>query len=126
MNRLAAATPSSAAPVNEALLRQLADEIRKEIPEAEARLFGSQARGEARPDSAIDLLITVTDDWLADHNRFVDLLVVERTPHLEGEAKLASWWRHFAPLQPLRLPVDLIVSGNADAARHGRVLVVRP
>jgi predicted nucleotidyltransferase len=85
-------------------------------------LFGSRATGSARPDSD------------------VDLLVVERTPHLEGEAKLASWWRHFAPLQPLRLPVDLIVSGSADAARlagsrwhviseaarHGQVLVVRP
>lgn len=85
-------------------------------------LFGSRATGSARPDSD------------------VDLLVVERTPHLEGEAKLASWWRHFAPLKSLRLPVDLIVSGSADAARlagsrwhviseaarHGRVLVVRP
>jgi hypothetical protein len=53
---------------------------------------------------------------------------------------VASWWRHFGPLKPLRLPVDLIVSGSADAARlagsrwhviseaarHGRVLVVRP
>ena len=85
-------------------------------------LFGSRATGSARPDSD------------------VDLLVVERTPHLEGEAKVASWWRHFAPLKPLRLPVDLIVSGSADAARlagsrwhviseaarHGQVLVVRP
>jgi predicted nucleotidyltransferase len=84
-------------------------------------LFGSRATGSARPDSD------------------VDLLVVERTPHLEGEAKVASWWRHFAPLKPLKLPVDLIVSGSADAerlagsrwhvisdaARQGRVLVVR-
>ena len=85
-------------------------------------LFGSRATGTARPDSDLDLL------------------VVERTPHLEGQAKVASWWRHFEPLKPLRLPVDLIVSGSADAARlagsrwhviseaarHGRVLVVRP
>lgn len=56
--------------VNEALLRQMAAEIRAEIPEAEVRLFGSHARGDARPDSDIDLLITVTDDWLAQHNRF--------------------------------------------------------
>jgi predicted nucleotidyltransferase len=71
-------------------------------------LFGSRATGSARPDSDVDLLVVV------------------RTSHLEGEAKLASWWHHFAPLKPLRLPVDLIVSGSADAARHGRVLVVRP
>jgi len=65
--------------------------------------------------------------------------VVEHTPHLEGPAKVASWWRHFEPLKPLRLPVDLIVSGSADAerlvgsrwhviseaARQGRGLVVR-
>jgi hypothetical protein len=66
------------------------------------------ATGSARPDSD------------------VDLLVVERTPHLEGEAKVASWWCHFAPLKPLRQPVDLIFSGSADATRHGQVLVVRP
>jgi predicted nucleotidyltransferase len=85
-------------------------------------IFGSRATGTARPDSDLDLL------------------VVEHTPHLEGEEKVASWWRHFGPLKPLRLPVDLIVSGSADAARlagsrwhviseaarHGRVLVVRP
>ena len=53
-------TPSSA--IGEALLLQMAAEIREEIPEAEVRLFGSHARGDARPDSDIDLLITVTDD----------------------------------------------------------------
>jgi predicted nucleotidyltransferase len=85
-------------------------------------LFGSRATGQARPESDLDLL------------------VVERTHHLEGEAKVASWWRHFRPLQHLPLSVDLVVSGSADAARlagsrwhviseaarHGRVLVVQP
>ena len=66
--------------------------------------------------------------------------MVERTPQLEPEAKVASWWRHFQPLQTLPLAVDLIVSGSADAerlagsrwhviseaARQGRVLVVQP
>ena len=85
-------------------------------------LFGSRATGQARAESDLDLL------------------VVERTPHLEGEAKVASWWRHFRPLQHLPLSVDLVVSGSADAARlagsrwhviseaarHGRVLAVQP
>lgn len=85
-------------------------------------LFGSRATGSARPESDLDLL------------------VVERTPHLEGQAKVASWWRHFESLKPLRLPVDLVVSGSADAARlagsrwhviseaarHGQVVVVQP
>jgi hypothetical protein len=58
---------------------------------------------------------------------------------LEGQAKVVSWCRHFEPLKPLLQPVDLIVSGSADAARlavsrwhviseaarQGRVLVVR-
>jgi predicted nucleotidyltransferase len=85
-------------------------------------LFGSRATGTARAESDLDLL------------------VVERTPQLEPEAKVASWWRHFQPLQSLPLPVDLIVSGSADAGRlagsrwhviseaalQGRVLVVQP
>jgi predicted nucleotidyltransferase len=85
-------------------------------------LFGSRAKGNARAESDLDLL------------------VVEHTPQLEPEAKVASWWRHFQPLQTLPLPVDLIVSGSADAerlagsrwhviseaARQGRVLVVQP
>ena len=36
--------------VNKALLRQMAAQIREEIPGAEVRLFGSHARGQARPD----------------------------------------------------------------------------
>jgi predicted nucleotidyltransferase len=101
----------------EAALRKIAaDPVVKALV-----IFGSRATGNARPDSDLDLL------------------VVERTPKLEPDAKVASWWRHFQPLQSLLLPVDLIVSGSADAARlagsrwhviseaarHGRVLVVR-
>ncbi len=85
-------------------------------------VFGSRATGTARADSDLDLL------------------VVEHTPQLEPEAKVASWWHHFQPLQTLSLPVDLIVSGSADAkrlagsrwhviseaARHGKVVVVQP
>ena len=61
---------TATAAVNESVLRQMAAEIREEIPEAEVRLFGSHARGDARPDSDIDLLIKVSDDWLSQHNRF--------------------------------------------------------
>lgn len=34
------------------------------------RLFGSRARGTARPDSDLDLLVTVPDAWLPSHSRF--------------------------------------------------------
>ena len=44
--------------------------IRRLIPTAEVRLFGSRARGEAGPDSDVDLLITAPDAWLASRDRF--------------------------------------------------------
>ena len=89
--------------VNKALLRQMAAEIRKEIPEAEVRLFGSHARGEARSDSDIDLLITVTDDWLSQHNRFE---VLDRLR-----------WRLSQPLRPVDLlPVFPFAGGAAPGA----------
>ncbi|MFM7315247.1 MAG: nucleotidyltransferase domain-containing protein [Cyanobium sp.] len=85
-------------------------------------LFGSRASGSARPDSDLDLL------------------VVERVPHLDPQATAACWWRHRQPLLPLPVAVALVVSGSADAerlsgsrwhviseaARHGQVLVVQP
>lgn len=91
--------------VNEPLLRQMVAAIRAEIPEAEVLLFGSHARGDAGPGSDIDLLITVTDDWLAQHNRWevldrlrwrlsephrpVDLLLFSRS-QVEQRQKLRS------------------------------------
>jgi len=44
--------------------------IHQAIPGSEVRLFGSRARGQAGPDSDIDLLITVPNSWLQDHQRF--------------------------------------------------------
>jgi len=82
--------------VNRALLRQIAAQIREEIPGAEVRLFGSHARGQARPDSDIDLLITVTDDWLSHHNRFE---VLDRLR-----------WRLSQPLRP----VDLLLFSRSQ------------
>lgn len=86
--------------VNKTLLRQMAAEIRKEIPEAEVRLFGSHARGEARSDSDIDLLITVTDDWLSHHNRFE---VLDRLR-----------WRLSQPLRP----VDLLLFSRSQVEQR--------
>ena len=61
---------TSAAPTIDQRLSSMADQIHRLIPSAEVRLFGSHARGQARPDSDIDLLITAPDAWLAQRDRF--------------------------------------------------------
>ena len=63
-------------------------------------LFGSRARGDGRPDSDIDLLITVTDDWLAQHNRFE---VLDRLR-----------WRLSQP----RRPVDLLLFSRSQVEQR--------
>ena len=78
----------------------MAAEISRLIPAAEVRLFGSWARGEARPDSDVDLLITAPDAWLAQHDRFV---------------LLADLWGAVA--QP-DLSVDLVLHSTSEVARR--------
>ena len=81
---------------------RIAAAIRSEIPEAEVRLFGSRARGQARPDSDADLLITVPDSWLAQHSRLRVLGRLSRQ------------------LSSHRLPLDLLLYSQSEvAARRG-------
>ena len=47
----------------------IASGISAAIPEAQVRLFGSRAKGTSRPDSDVDLLITVPDQWLVSRPR---------------------------------------------------------
>lgn len=90
---------ASTAPI-EQRLAGMAAEIRQLVPAAEVRLFGSRARGEARPDSDVDLLITAPDAWLATRDRF---------------ALLSDLWGAVA--QP-DLSVDLVLHSNSEAARR--------
>jgi predicted nucleotidyltransferase len=62
-------------------------------------LFGSRARGEARPDSDIDLLVVMPQPTL--------------TP-MERQSALRSLRAALRPL-PLRVAVDLVVVGEQDA-----------
>lgn len=93
---------SSAAPPIEQRLASMAADIRQLIPGAEVRLFGSHARGEARPDSDVDLLITAPDAWLAQRDRFT----------LLGEL-----WGAVA--QP-DLSVDLVLHSSSEAQRRAQ------
>jgi predicted nucleotidyltransferase len=101
-------TPAPTAQLGDAQLRQMAAEIQAEIPGAEVRLFGSRARGDARPDSDVDLLITVSDDWYASHSRF---------------EVLGRLWRRLAHH---RVPVDLLLypSCKVEERRHHRSDVI--
>lgn len=66
------------------------------IPDAQVRLFGSRARGTARPDSDVDLLITVPDPWLADHDRM---------------RVLGDLWRRHSSYH---LPLDLLLYSESE------------
>jgi predicted nucleotidyltransferase len=93
-------TTAPAATIGENQLQQMAAEIREEIPCAEVRLFGSRARGVARPDSDVDLLITASDSWLLQHNRF---------------DTLGKLWRRLAHH---RIPVDLLLYSQSHVAER--------
>ena len=93
----ATARPSSYSyVVDEPLLRTIAAEIQAAIPGAEVRLFGSRARGTERPDSDLDLLVTVPDEWLARHSR------LEETD--------ALGWN----LSHHRIPIDLLLYSHQE------------
>ena len=92
---------ATTAPIEERLAG-MAAEIRQLGPAAEVRLFGSRARGEARPDSDVDLLITAPDAWLATRDRF---------------ALLGDLWGAVA--QP-DLSVDLVLHSTSEAARRAQ------
>lgn len=65
------------------IVRRIADVIHRIAPNAEAILYGSEARGDARPDSDIDLLILLDDSEELTPDREFEL----RRPLSELEAQ---------------------------------------
>ena len=81
-------------------ISRIATGIGAAIPEAQVRLFGSRARGTARADSDVDLLITVPDHWLIGHDRV---------------RVLGELWRRFSSHQ---LPLDLLLYSESEVSER--------
>ena len=94
-----APSPTSAIPIDP-LIRVIAAGIAAAIPGAQIRLFGSRARGTSRPDSDVDLLITVPDEWLAGQDRL---------------RVLGDLWRQHSSH---RLPLDLLLYSESEVSQR--------
>jgi predicted nucleotidyltransferase len=81
------------------LIDEAARRIVASAPGARVVLFGSHARGEAGPDSDVDLL--VVEPHVPD--RFAEIVRLQRV------------------LAPLRLPADVVVVSEAHVAEWGDV-----
>ena len=90
---------TSAIPIDPRI-NAVASGIAAAIPEAQVRLFGSRARGTARPDSDVYLLITVPDHWLAGHDRV---------------RVLGALWRQYSSH---RLPLDLLLYSETEVIQR--------
>ena len=95
----AAPSATSASPIDPRI-SAVASGIAAAIPEAQVRLFGSRARGTARPDSDVDLLITVPDHWLAGRDRV---------------RVLGALWRQYSSH---RLPLDLLLYSEREVSQR--------
>jgi predicted nucleotidyltransferase len=56
-----------------ALLQQMVDVIVREVDPETIILFGSRARGDARPDSDVDLLIVESEPFSPQRSRFQEI-----------------------------------------------------
>ena len=65
------------------IVRRIAEAMRRTAPMAQTILYGSEARGDARPDSDIDLLILLDDSEELTPDRELEL----RRPLSELEAQ---------------------------------------
>ena len=108
--------------VTEAILDEMVDTLVQEIAPEQIYLFGSRARGNARPDSDIDLLIVESEPFGANRSRRQELARIRRA------------------LSLFRVPKDILVYSRDEMAtwqhavnhiiarclREGKLLYERP
>ena len=108
--------------VTEAILDEMVDTLVQEIAPEQIYLFGSRARGNARPDSDIDLLIVESEPFGINRSRRQELARIRRA------------------LSLFRVPKDILVYSRDEIAqwqhavnhiisrclREGKLLYERP
>jgi len=86
--------------VTEEVLEQMVQAIVREVDPEEIWLFGSRARGEAGPDSDVDLLI------------------VEREPFGPGRSRWQEVTRLYEVAGRLGVPTDILVYSRSEMDRR--------
>jgi uncharacterized protein len=90
--------------VTDEVLADMVQTIVREVDPERIYLFGSRARGEARQDSDVDLLIIVREPFGPEHSRFQEINRVYRA------------------LSSFRIPNDVLLYSSDEFARWSRSL----
>ena len=86
-------------PVTEELLREMTAKIVREVNPRKVVLFGSHAKGDARPDSDLDFLVIEDGPFNAQRSR---------------RAEMARLWMLFPDV---RIPIDFLVYSSEEVAK---------
>ena len=90
--------------VTDEVLADMVQTIVREVDPERIYLFGSRARGEARQDSDVDLLIIVREPFGPEHSRFQEINRIYRA------------------LSSFRIPNDVLLYSSDEFARWSQSL----
>src|SRR5919106_4706273 len=90
--------------VTEEFLSDMVEAIVREVAPERIYLFGSRARGDARQDSDVDLLIIVSEPFGPEHSRFQEINRIYRA------------------LSSFRIPNDVLLYSSDEFAKWSQSL----